>query len=90
MTNLLAVLVLSAATAAVVTVAAAEPATQPAAPATQPTTRPINAMCPVMPDDEVDGDYTLVYEGRVIGFCCEDCVDKFRANPQRYLPRLPK
>jgi hypothetical protein len=35
-------------------------------------------------------EQTIVYEGRVLKFCCQPCVDKFRANPAKYLAKLPK
>ena len=30
--------------------------------------------------------YTKNYQGRVVHFCSRDCLDKFEAEPQRYLP----
>jgi YHS domain-containing protein len=57
--------------------------TQPSAKAT-----PINKMCPVETDDEVDPAVTIVYEGKTIGFCCTDCVKDFKKNPAKYLANL--
>ena len=54
------------------------------------TTSSINQFCPVMPEEKVDSRYTLEFEGRTIGFCCEKCVEKFQANPDRYRARLPQ
>jgi len=53
-----------------------------------PIQGPINQLCPVMPEEPVDSRFTLEFEGRKIGFCCEKCVAKFAANPQRYRDRL--
>lgn len=30
----------------------------------------------------------LVHDGQEVKFCCSPCVDKFEANPQKYLSRL--
>jgi hypothetical protein len=31
---------------------------------------------------------TMVYEGQEVKFCCQPCVAKFKANPQKYLSNL--
>jgi len=31
---------------------------------------------------------TMVYEGQEVKFCCQPCVAKFKANPQKYLANL--
>lgn len=33
-------------------------------------------------------EQVIVYEGRVIKFCCAPCVKKFRQNPAKYLSKL--
>lgn len=43
--------------------------------------------CPVM-GDPIDPDVFAEYEGRKVYFCCEDCVKKFKANPEKYLAKL--
>ncbi len=50
----------------------------------------INKMCPVMTDEEVDPEMTITFRGKAVGFCCDICIEKFKANPDRYLPRLPQ
>jgi uncharacterized membrane protein/YHS domain-containing protein len=50
---------------------------------------PINTKCPVMTEEDVDPEITVEYMGRTIGFCCDRCVKKFQADPQRYLAALP-
>ena len=52
------------------------------------TTRPINARCPVMPDENVDPSITTIYQGRTVAFCCDRCLAKFKANPEQYASRL--
>ena len=31
---------------------------------------------------------SIVYEGQELKFCCQPCVKKFRANPEKYLKKL--
>ena len=81
-------LLLSAA-GAVVGAAKDQPATRPATnPVTQPSGKPINQFCAVERDNEVDPRATIVYEGKVIGFCCKDCINDFRKDPKKYMKDL--
>jgi YHS domain-containing protein len=61
-------------------------------PATQPTTKPavaINKFCAVDSDNPVDPSVpTVTYKGKVIGFCCEDCIPKFNKDPEFYMKTL--
>ncbi len=50
----------------------------------------INKMCPVMTDEEVDPEMTITFRGKTVGFCCDIYIEKFKANPDRYLSRLPQ
>ena len=34
-------------------------------------------------------EQTIIHEGRVVKFCCEPCVAKFKKNPAKYLAKLP-
>ncbi|MHC4859562.1 MAG: YHS domain-containing protein, partial [Planctomycetota bacterium] len=47
-----------------------------------------NRTCPVMKGEEVDPDLHLDYKGRRVYFCCEDCVERFRNDPERYVVNL--
>lgn len=49
---------------------------------------PINAMCPVMTDEEVDPRFTAQYKGHTIGLCCRKCLTKFNKNPEKYLANI--
>ena len=31
---------------------------------------------------------TYVYNGKTIGFCCPDCIDEFKKNPEKYMATL--
>jgi Cu+-exporting ATPase len=44
-----------------------------------------NGRCPVLgPVVEKAGGF-VEYQGERIGFCCESCIEKFRADPERYM-----
>ncbi len=49
--------------------------------------KPINTICPVT-DEEVDGDITVVYEGKTVALCCKSCLKKFNKNPEKYMKKL--
>ena len=49
---------------------------------------PINTICPVS-GKPVDPNYTIVFKGRVIGFCCQHCPGDFWADPEKYASKLP-
>lgn len=49
---------------------------------------PVNAVCPVMPDETVDPRFVFVYEGKAIGLCCRRCLSKFQADPAAYATNL--
>ena len=57
-----------------------------AAPAS-PSLVPINMKCPVT-GSPVNPKYTIVHEGRVIGFCCPNCPKEFWADPAKFADRL--
>ena len=49
----------------------------------------INDVCPVM-GGKVNNDtpYKVVYKGETIGFCCPACIEKFNADPEKYMADL--
>lgn len=54
---------------------ASHPPSGPAAPRTaQATAHPINQTCPIL-HASVDPDITVNYKGRLVGFCCSECID---------------
>jgi YHS domain-containing protein len=59
------------------------PATQASA-----TAKPINTHCAVDKGDEIDPKVTYLYNGQVIGFCCEKCVAEFKKDPEKYMKDL--
>ncbi|MCC6409501.1 MAG: hypothetical protein IT453_20250 [Planctomycetes bacterium] len=48
---------------------------------------PINQKCPVS-GSPVNPKYAVVYDGKVIGFCCPNCPKEFWANPEACLAEL--
>ena len=62
------------------------------APSTQPTSqpaKPINKFCAVEQDNPIDAKGgTYVYQGKTIGFCCPDCVDTFKKDPEKYMKTI--
>ncbi|MBK7878870.1 MAG: hypothetical protein IPJ77_24690 [Planctomycetes bacterium] len=58
-------------------------------PAGGKTLEPVNATCPVS-GTPVNSAFSIVFEGRVIGFCCSNCPTKFWADPQSYKSKLPQ
>lgn len=55
----------------------------PGAPAAAASLVPVNSTCPVS-GAALNPRYSIVHEGRVIGFCCEKCGAKFWESPDKY------
>jgi YHS domain-containing protein len=49
-----------------------------------------NAVCPVLGNKVSATTTSVKYKGKVIGFCCPDCIAKFKADPEKYMKRLNK
>jgi YHS domain-containing protein len=45
--------------------------------------------CPIM-DAPINKNIFVEYKGKKVYFCCPGCEDKFNAEPQKYLARLPQ
>ncbi|MBI2299769.1 MAG: YHS domain-containing protein [Armatimonadetes bacterium] len=48
---------------------------------------PVNKLCPVS-GDPIDPKVTTELEGKTYAFCCAGCIDKFKAEPAKYLAQL--
>lgn len=48
---------------------------------------PINKKCPITGKAIVAGR-TSEYKKQLIGFCCQDCVDKFESDPEKYIKKV--
>jgi YHS domain-containing protein/uncharacterized membrane protein len=49
--------------------------------------KPVNAECPVS-GKPVDPTKTVLHEGKLIAFCCDDCKAKFQQDPKAFLAKL--
>ena len=50
--------------------------------------KPVNQFCAVERESKIDPKVTTTHEGKVIGFCCEGCVDTFKEDPKKYMKDL--
>lgn len=71
-----------------VQVATPAPLSSPAAPPPPLSLGPVNATCPVS-GTPVDATYTIVFRGKVVGFCCAKCPAQFWAEPAKFESKLP-
>ncbi|MBP7049499.1 MAG: YHS domain-containing protein [Phycisphaerae bacterium] len=46
--------------------------------------------CPVMEGNPINPDIFVEYKGKKVYFCCKGCPEKFLANPEKYLAKLPQ
>ena len=53
------------------------------APPAPPEGAPVNATCPIT-GKPVQAGVTFVHQGKTIGFCCGDCLAKFKASPDAF------
>ena len=72
---------------------ASQPTSEPSsAPASQAAASPngaVNQFCAVQSENKIDPQgKTYVYNGKTIGFCCPDCIDDFKKNPEKYMATL--
>lgn len=56
--------------------------------ALQDDNAPVNKTCPVMKGKLIKKDMLSVYEGQVIGFCCEKCKKAWDRTPAEYAANL--
>ena len=45
----------------------------------------VEKKCPLMVDDSIDPEETIVVEGKSVEFCCGTCVRKFEENKAYYI-----
>ena len=48
----------------------------------------VNKFCPVTREPVDPKVPTVQYDGKTIGFCCEDCIKDFKADPEKYMKNL--
>jgi len=49
---------------------------------------PFNEVCPVLGNKVNLKVNTVEYKGKVYGFCCPGCDDKFSKEPEKYIKNL--
>src|SRR5687768_14533284 len=68
-------------------------ATAPTTPltVTAPTgERLVNDRCPVMTDEPATPRHETQFQGVWVRFCCDECKEKFAADPAQYLAHVPQ
>ena len=45
--------------------------------------------CPIM-GAPINKKLFVEYKGKKVYFCCGECIDKFNANPEDYVAKLPQ
>ena len=45
--------------------------------------------CPIM-GGAINKDIFTEYKGKKVYFCCAGCEEKFKANPEKYIAKLPQ
>ncbi len=61
-----------------------------AAPApAQAAQTPEQTTCPVM-GGPINKSIFIEYQGKKVYFCCNGCPDMFKANPEKYISKLPQ
>ncbi len=50
---------------------------------------PLQKMCPIM-DAPINKELYTEYKGKKVYFCCPGCKEKFEADPEKYLSKLPQ
>jgi YHS domain-containing protein len=53
-------------------------------PATTQAAAPVNKKCPVSGDAIDPKGKTVLYKGQLIGFCCDNCIEPFNKDPEKY------
>ena len=46
--------------------------------------------CPIMVGKPIDKAVFTEYEGKKVYFCCPGCDSKFKADPEKYVAKLPQ
>ena len=46
--------------------------------------------CPVMEGNPINPNIFVEYKGKKVYFCCAACPEKFKADPEKYLSKLPQ
>lgn len=50
----------------------------------------VNRMCPVLSNEEAIAEYSVMYKGKEVRFCCSECIIEFNKHPEIYENVLPQ
>jgi len=50
----------------------------------------VQMTCPIMVGNAIDKNVFVEYKGKKVYFCCPGCKEKFEANPEDYIAKLPQ
>jgi YHS domain-containing protein len=50
----------------------------------------VQTTCPVMEGNPIDKTLFVEYKGQKVYFCCKGCPEKFLADPEKYVAKLPQ
>lgn len=50
----------------------------------------VQKTCPVMEGNPINKNIFVEYKGKKVYFCCKGCPEKFLANPEQYVAKLPQ
>jgi YHS domain-containing protein len=56
-------------------------------PKTASAAKPINTVCPVS-GKPVDAQFTVAFEGKTVGFCCNNCPKTFEKEPAKFKDKI--
>lgn len=45
----------------------------------------VNATCPLSAEEIDPNGRKALYHGNAYGFCCDDCLDAFKSDPEKYV-----
>jgi len=64
-------------------------APEPAPDAADAAAPGVQTLCPVM-GNPIDKNIFVEYQGKKVYFCCPACIDTFKADPDKYIGKLPQ
>jgi YHS domain-containing protein len=73
----------------IISLAGCKKKSEPAAPKGATSVAGEQTLCPVM-GGAINKNIFTEYKGKKVYFCCAPCADKFKANPQEYIAKLPQ
>jgi YHS domain-containing protein len=57
---------------------------------TQEDPNTVQTTCPVMEGNPINKALFVEYKGKKVYFCCKGCEERFLAEPEKYVAKLPQ